>query len=122
MTTTKITAVVILWFLWTNRNAIREEGRGRNAADLARGIKSYCLELNKNKAVANAQNSLHDVKWRRPPDGILKLNCDASFRAEEKAKSWDFIIRDHDGDVVLTGRGRLNYVLSAFQAELISCM
>jgi hypothetical protein len=89
---------------------------------LARGIKSYCLELNKNKAVANVQNSLHDVKWRRPPARILKLNCDASFRAEEKAGSWGFIIRDHDGDVVLTGRGRLNYVLSAFQAELISCM
>jgi hypothetical protein len=61
--------------------------RGRNAADLARGIKSYCLELNENKGVANAQNSLHDVKWRRPPDGILKLNCDALFRAEEKAGS-----------------------------------
>jgi ribonuclease HI len=31
-------------------------------------------------------------------------------------------IRDHDGDVVVTGRGRLNFVLSAFQAELIACM
>jgi ribonuclease HI len=72
--------------------------------------------------MANAQNSLQEVKWCRPPNGVLKLNCDASFRAEESSGSWGFIIRDHDGDVVMTGRGRLNFVLSAFQAELIACM
>jgi hypothetical protein len=70
--------------------------------------------------MANAQNSLHDVKWRRPPNGVLKLNCDASFQAEESTGSWSFIIRDHDGDVMMTGKGRLNFVLSAFQAELIA--
>jgi hypothetical protein len=88
----KINAVVTLWFLWTNRNAIHEEGRGRNATDLARGIKFYCLELHNGHGMANAQNSLHDVKWRRPPNGVLKLNCDASFRAEESIGSWSFII------------------------------
>jgi len=36
--------------------------------------------------------------------------------------SWGFLIRDHDGDVVLTGRGKLNHALSAFQTELISCL
>jgi len=57
-----------------------------------------------------------------PDDGGLKLNCDASFKAENMSGSWGFLIRDHDGSVVLTGRGRLNHVLSAFQAELISCL
>ena len=37
---TRTHAVVTLWFLWTNRNAIRHEGRGRSGSELARGIKS----------------------------------------------------------------------------------
>jgi len=115
-------AVVTLWFLWTNRNAIRHEERGRSGSELARGIKSYCHELLVNQGAPNVQRSQANVKWCRPPEGVLKLNCDASFRADENTGSWGFIIRDHDGDVVLTGRGRLNHVLSAFQVELIACM
>jgi len=38
-------AVITLWFLWTNRNAIRQEGRGRSDSKLAHEIKSYCHEL-----------------------------------------------------------------------------
>jgi hypothetical protein len=43
------------------------------------------------------------VKWSKPPEGFLKLNCDASFIQETMAGSWGFLIRDHDGDVVMTG-------------------
>jgi ribonuclease HI len=50
----------------------------------------------------------------------LKLNCDASFKPENISGSWGSLIRDHDGDVVLTGRGKLKHALSAFQAALIS--
>ena len=32
------------------------------------------------------------------------------------------MIRDHDGDVVMTGREKINNVLSAFHAELIACL
>jgi hypothetical protein len=39
----------------------------------------------------------------------LKLNCGA-------------LIRDCDGDLVLTGRGRINHLLSPFHAELIACL
>jgi ribonuclease HI len=53
---------------------------------------------------------------------MLKMNCDASFKAEAESNtgSWGFIIRDNDGDVVLTGRGRINHLLSAFHAEVIA--
>jgi superfamily II RNA helicase len=51
---------------------------------------------------------------------MLKINCDASFKPESNTASWGFIIRDNDGDVVLTGRGRINHLLSAFHAEVIA--
>lgn len=50
------------------------------------------------------------------------MNCDASFRASDQSGSWGFVIRDSDGEVILTGRGRINHLLSAFQAEVIACL
>jgi hypothetical protein len=43
--------------------------------------------------------------WRRPPEGYLKLNCDASFIPSELCGGWGFLIRDNDGEVVLSGWG-----------------
>jgi len=51
------------------------------------------------------------------PPGVLKLNCDASFHPRSMSGSWD-----SDGDVVLAGSGRVNHLLSAFQAEMIACL
>jgi len=53
---------------------------------------------------------------------VLKLNCDGSFLLTEKAGSWGFLIRDRDGDVVMAGRGKINNLLNAFQAELVACL
>ncbi|KAG0522165.1 hypothetical protein BDA96_07G013300 [Sorghum bicolor] len=44
-------------------------------------------------------------RWVRPPEGMLKLNCDASYYQEEGCGGWGFIIGDNDGDVVLSGWG-----------------
>ena len=66
--------------------------------------------------------SLQKVLKKLPPEGVLKLNCDASLYIDSLIGGWAFLIRDHDGDVMMTGRGRLNHVLSAFQAGLVACL
>lgn len=38
--------VITLWFIWANRNAVREEGRGRSGEELTRAIRSYAHEIN----------------------------------------------------------------------------
>jgi hypothetical protein len=53
-------------------------------------------------------------RWARPPEGYLKLNCDASFIPGDRCGGWGFLIRDHDGDVVLCGWGRVNHLLNVF--------
>lgn len=60
-------------------------------------------------------------QWCKPTVGYLKINCDAAFE-EERNGGWGYVIRDADGDVVSTGRGRLNHVLDSFQAEVIACL
>lgn len=41
--------------------------------------------------------------WTRPPENILKVNCDDAFFAETKTGCWGFVIRDHDGHAILGG-------------------
>jgi ribonuclease HI len=61
-------------------------------------------------------------KWRKPPSDVLELNCDASFLPRSSSGSWGFLIRDNAGDVVVTGRGKVDRLLSAFHAELVACL
>lgn len=53
---------------------------------------------------------------------VVKLNCDGSYLPVDKMGSWGFLIRDWDGDMVLAGRGKINHLLCAFQAELVACL
>ncbi|XP_066324105.1 uncharacterized protein [Miscanthus floridulus] len=59
-------------------------------------------------------------RWLKPPEG--KLNCDASFSSTTKTGGWGYVIRDYDGDVVTAGRGRVQYLYNALQAEIIACL
>ena len=113
--------VITLWYLWSKQNAVREEGRRRSSELLARSIRSYADEVIKSFIPEKQTRLKVKMRWTRPP-GVLKLNCDASFKEETASGSWGFLIRDHDGDVVLAGRGKLDYMLSVFQAELVACL
>ncbi|KAG0534410.1 hypothetical protein BDA96_04G278000 [Sorghum bicolor] len=80
---TAITLMVItLWSLWTKRNAIRD-----------------CQP----QRLPSPQRPVMRARRNRPPEGFLKLNCDTSFLKESMSGSWGFLIRDHDGYVVITG-------------------
>jgi hypothetical protein len=52
-------------------------------------------------------------KWCKPPVDVLKLNCDVSLLPSSSSGSWGFLIRDDAGDVVITGRGKVDHLLSA---------
>lgn len=118
----KMIMIIAMWFLWNERNAIREEGRRRTTESIARAIRSYAEE-NWAKPDIQQQGAKRGVKyWSRPQAGILKLNCDAAFNPENKSGGWGFLIRDNDGDVVLNGWGRVNHLLNAAQAETIACL
>lgn len=111
-----------LWFLWNERNTIREEGRRRLTESIVRASVAYAEE-NSAKPNTQQQGGSRGVKnWSRPPAGTLKLNCDAVFNLENKSGGWSFLIRDIDGDVVLSGWGRVNHLLNVVKAETIACL
>ena len=53
--------------------------------------------------------------------GQLKVNTDGSFIPDTLQGSWGFIIRDHEGEAILAGAGRLIAVSDALTAETAAC-
>jgi len=98
--------VIGLSFLWGERNAIGEEGRRRCAESLARGIRIYAKETTDLCANEKTSKERRRACWEKPPSGYLKMNCDTSFKPETEEGCWGFLVRDWDGDLVITGRGR----------------
>jgi hypothetical protein len=45
-------------------------------------------------------------RWKKPAEGILKLNSDGAFREASKDGGWGFVIRNHQGRVIRAGAGR----------------
>ena len=50
------------------------------------------------------------------------MNCDVSFLPNLSSGSWGFLIRDDEGDVFVTGRGKVDHLLNVFHAELVACL
>uniref|UniRef100_A0A8I6YAX7 RNase H type-1 domain-containing protein n=1 Tax=Hordeum vulgare subsp. vulgare TaxID=112509 RepID=A0A8I6YAX7_HORVV len=60
--------------------------------------------------------------WTKPADGTLKINSDGSYNKETLTGGWGYIIRDHEGDVVVSAAGRLHHVYDALQAKAEACI
>ena len=99
----------------------QQHQRGREAK-AGGGIEMYVHENVQLSNSISVPSRLSKKKWTRPPNNVLKLNVDGSFKLNDKAGSWGFLIRDSDGDLVMVGRGKIDNLLSAFQSELIACL
>ncbi|KAE8807385.1 Glutamyl-tRNA reductase 1, chloroplastic [Hordeum vulgare] len=57
-------------------------------------------------------------RWRKPPDGMIKINTDGSFVPGEESSGWGVVVRDSTGSVIAARAGRQPHVQDAFAAEL----
>ena len=61
-------------------------------------------------------------RWTRPPEDVLKINCDGAYRSVTSTGGWGFVIRDCDGQVIKAGAGKCSHLLDALHAELLACL
>lgn len=61
-------------------------------------------------------------RWRRPEQGVLKVNTDGAFDSKTGTGGWGFIIRDDRGDMIQAGAGGEEFLQNAFHAELLGCL
>ena len=56
--------------------------------------------------------------WLRPEEGRLKLNTDDSFVSADGTAGSGMILRDHNGNIVLSACRHLYHCLNALESEL----
>ena len=55
--------------------------------------------------------------WQKPPEGIIKVNADASFDDDVGYGSTRVVIRDHSGGVIAVAHSFISHVIDAPMAE-----
>ncbi|RLN13008.1 hypothetical protein C2845_PM09G21230 [Panicum miliaceum] len=89
----------------------------RSAEDLAYIIQKQSFELL--KLEVHREMVCARKRWRRPSAGFLKINIDGSFIESTSSGGWDFVIRDDNMDVTHAGAGSCQYLMDAFDAEIL---
>jgi ribonuclease HI len=59
--------------------------------------------------------------WRCPPDGVVKVNCDGGFRADEMMGSAGAVVRNSDGSFIGASARWMPSVSSVLVAEAEAC-
>jgi len=103
------------------RNTQREEGHRRSAIEVAYVAASLSDHFPTTEKTLSA-TAVVQRRWRKPPEGILKLNSDGEFFNQEKSGGWSFVSRNDSGHVVLAGAGSEDFIQDAFHAEILGVL
>jgi len=117
----QLTVTLLLWTWWDERNKRREEGRSRSPSEIAYMAAPYAANFLKTPQRELLSENRQRPRWKKPAEGILKLNSDGAFREGSKDDGWGFVIRNHQGRVIRAGAGREEFLLNAFHAEFLGC-
>jgi len=102
------------------RNKINKGEKGQTGEEVAADVLNLMCDL-RELEIKSVREVIRSAGWKAPPPGQLKINSDGSFIQETLQGSWGFIIRDHEGDGVLAGAGRLGSIPDALTTEAATC-
>ena len=113
--------MLLLWRWWSVQNKVNQGGKGLSADEVAADVLKLITDMGSTERQQPIRSVAAVKKWNAPPQGQLKINTDGSFIPETLQGSWGFIVRDHDGDAVLAGAGRLGAAPDALTTEATAC-
>ncbi|XP_062186766.1 uncharacterized protein LOC133890399 [Phragmites australis] len=127
--------LMLLWRAWHLRNdIIYGKGEATIGASVA-FLRSYVQSLlgvrlqeciDKGKNLVTGSHTVLDVGlrkcWSAPPQGWVKLNCDASFDSVSGASTCGIIIRSCRGQVLIAAWSILPACASATEAEILAAL
>ncbi|KAM0906138.1 hypothetical protein ACQ4PT_017072 [Festuca glaucescens] len=118
----KLLGISLLWNWWLTRNKVNAEGHVFKLESTLFQIRKTAREF-KDFFLNDVKQQVKPVQhWRLPEGDMLKINIDGSFKQQEKAGGWGFIIRDAEGDAVGSGAGKLDHLQDPLQAEAEACI
>jgi hypothetical protein len=114
----------VLWRWWTGRNKLNAEKKNLSVNEIWRQAqywtgecRLYCKKKTREYGEDRRLNT-----WMAPTEDYIKFNIDGAFKEHTRQGGWGFVARDHMGDVLGSGAGRISHAGSAVQTEAIACM
>ncbi|KAK1686574.1 hypothetical protein QYE76_047422 [Lolium multiflorum] len=95
----RVAAIILCggWAVWAERNA-RDHGEStRSIAQSVKWTTDITRDLAESIRVKTSGHPKRRSKWRRPEEGVIKVNVDAGFDLNNGEGSSGLIVRDHDG-------------------------
>ena len=117
-----IVVFVLIWKWWSVRNKVNVGELMPSAQTTVSAIRDMVQDILKEGSRINHHQSLEVQQgWLPPAEGILKINIDGSFMPGTSKGAWGFVIRSHDGAIVIAGAGSLGPVHDALMAKMMAC-
>jgi ribonuclease HI len=116
--------MIMLWCWWSVRNKVNAGEEQLYLPVVEQRIQHMLMEeeMSRPARPVPLQHNQCVKRWRKPPEGLLKINFDGSFLKDTGQAGWGFIIRDHDGEAILAGAGRSQQLPDAMAAEAMACI
>ncbi|CAH9122743.1 unnamed protein product, partial [Cuscuta epithymum] len=112
--------VVILWSLWKARNTKvwKHKVLGwRQIAEEGKSMLGSWIEAQRTKIEHQARESTS--RWRKPPEGSIKVNVDAALGAGSGRRAWAWVARNAQGDFLAGGSQTVQAKWTAAVTEAI---
>jgi ribonuclease HI len=115
---------VAFWFLWENRNGVRNGKLMKHPNALAEQIKTYVhmieVHLRKPSSTIRCDSSFSMFKWTPPPVGSVLINVDAALFKSSNRMGVGVVIRSHNGECLAACSELINEVTSPELAEALA--
>ncbi|KAG7585838.1 Ribonuclease H domain [Arabidopsis thaliana x Arabidopsis arenosa] len=123
----------ILWRIWKSRNSRLFEGKSFTAAETVGKIREDVLEWNEAQVVEVGEDlngdNVGDVEvvssvskgslgWTAPSRGWLKCNIGFSWAKRSRLAGGAWVIRDHEGNVIMHSRRPFSNCVDVIDAKL----
>jgi len=112
---------VLIWKWWSMRNKVNVGELMPSAQATVNAIRDMVQNILKEGCKMHQHQSFEvQQTWSPPAEGILKVNVDGSFLPRTSKGAWGFVVRGHDGAIVIAGAGSLGPVHDALMAETLA--
>ncbi|KAK6138511.1 hypothetical protein DH2020_027750 [Rehmannia glutinosa] len=115
---------MLLWALWYARNALIFNGKELSHVDCflmaTTSLHNYQDGRRKQLAKSHAQMPKPAGQWRKPREGVLKINTDASM-IQLEGTGIGAVVRDHHGDIRSVLMKKFSQEFEVDVAEAVAC-
>jgi ribonuclease HI len=118
----QLKALVLMWEWWGARNKVNAGESIKRASEIIGNVERHLLDFSSLRPPPKPPKPPDTSIWEKPKEDFMKVNFDGAFHEATGTGGWGFIIRNHRGEFVAAGAGRLSLLRDPLHAETLACI